>query len=55
MRFRAATRAATWVPPGVADEENTVEPARVQPLREGVGELGDVERVWRLSAAGEAG
>jgi hypothetical protein len=40
---------------GVPDEENVVEPARVQPLREGVGELGDVERVWRLSAAREAG
>src|SRR4051812_27459659 len=39
----------------VPDEDDPVEPARAQPLSDGVGELGDVHRVRWLPAAREAG
>jgi hypothetical protein len=39
---------------GVADEDYLLEAARFEPLRDGVGELQDVERVRRLATAGEA-
>lgn len=40
---------------GVPDEDDALQAGRGQPLDDGVGELGDVHRVRRLAAAGEAG